>query len=83
MAVPFSSFMEICNPGYEHLTYQERLANISNEEASKFDMIVFQVPIDMVCYGVILFPKTETAKVYNWIEPRRDWELAKDVKQVI
>ena len=83
IGVAFSSFIELCNPGYEHLTHQERLDNISNKEGSKFDMIVFPVPIDMVPYGVILFPKTDTAKVYNWIELRRDRELAEEVEQVI
>ena len=45
---------------------QQRLDILANEEQSKCDLLVFAAPVDDVVLGVILYPQTTTATIYDW-----------------
>ena len=64
-AVPFTALRELSNRDVAPGT-QQCLDILANEECSNCDLMVFPVPIENVILGVILYPRTTTATIYNW-----------------
>jgi hypothetical protein len=49
---------------------QQRLDILANEEQSNCELLVFPAPVEDAVIGVILYPQTTTATIYNWTAQR-------------
>jgi len=69
-AVPFTALSELGAQDAKTST-QQRLDILAGEEQSNCDLIVFAARIETALLGVILYPQTATATIYNWTAQRQ------------
>ena len=71
-ATPFPALVKLSKT-VSKLTHQQRLDILANEEGSNCELMVFTVLLHTMFLGVILYPRTATASIFNWTG---DGELA-------
>ena len=63
----------------QNLTDQQLLDFLTQEQGSNLELLVFAGRIDNIMLGVILYPWTNTAIIYNWTDKTY---LAARIKEV-
>ena len=70
-AVPFSALQKLSEARGTTSRIQQRLDILANEKQSNCNLLVFAARTSGMVLGVILYPKTTTAIIYNWTAQRQ------------
>lgn len=82
-AIPTSILHKLGKPWTQNLTHQQLLDFLAQEQGSNLELLVIPGRIDSVMLGVILYPRTNTAIIYNWTDKTNPAARMKEVSHLL